>query len=79
MTPVEPLDPDTLAEGERLLAAQSGFFMSDDWRKWACRNAPALLAVARDHARLTAALIAIRDDDLVDYPEVARAALAPDA
>jgi hypothetical protein len=65
MTPVEPLDPDTLAEGERLWGR---ILYEDDWtwsenesaQDWMVDHAAALLAVARDHARLTAEVKTLR-------------------
>jgi hypothetical protein len=52
----EPLDPDTLAEGDRLLDLHTSLSPEADERldEWLFVNAPALLAVARDHARLKA-------------------------
>jgi hypothetical protein len=58
----EPLDADTLAEGERLRHNAEGWGIGLDasrashhpWSHWLDENADALLAVARDHARLTA-------------------------
>jgi uncharacterized membrane protein YccC len=62
----EPLDPDTLAKGERLLvrASRSRHTVADRaaLAKWGFNNLAALLAVARDHARLTA-LVNKRADD----------------
>jgi hypothetical protein len=56
----KPLDPDTLAEGERRLDAAAMPDASREevkaWRTWAARYDYILLAVARDHARLTAAV-----------------------
>jgi hypothetical protein len=63
---MQPLDPDTLAEGERLWAAVASNPDNEvamaSWDFWAWPHFAALLAVARDHARLTAALQEIADD-----------------
>jgi hypothetical protein len=65
---VEPLDPDTLAEGERLDEKErttegldSYYQATDDLSGWLWLNRAALLAVARDHARLTASKQALVD------------------
>jgi hypothetical protein len=49
----EPLDPDTLAEGERLLRERHFDSVVVDWFD---KNGPALLAAARDHAERAATL-----------------------
>jgi hypothetical protein len=84
----EPLDPDTLAEGERLWAALRHLTESekDEAAAWLYDNAPALLAAARDGVRCTAALHQIADltDQFgskmdFDIHSIARAALSADA
>jgi hypothetical protein len=82
----EPLDPDTLAEGERLWSALRHLTESekDEAAAWLYDNAPALLAAARDGVRCTAALhqIAHLTDQFgskmdFDIHSIARSALVP--
>ena len=52
----DPLDPDVLAEGERRWRQWGvGGYNRHAWEQWTLVHGEALLAVARDHARLTAA------------------------
>lgn len=57
----DPFDPVVLAEGDRLLADLDE---ADVWEvfDWLGAHGLALLAVARDHARLTAENERLRDD-----------------
>jgi hypothetical protein len=55
----EPLDPDTLAEGERLSEKEASavgldtyYRATDDLSDWLWSNRLALLAVARDHSNV---------------------------
>jgi hypothetical protein len=82
---VEPLDPDTLA---RLVWLQTSGEATDyDFSVWVLDNADTIEAVARDHARLTAANARLTaaldricwDIEGDDHVEIARAALSAEA